>query len=465
MSDANTKPVQPPKSVRFHQLVRALAKRDGGIPTPERHPTDRLRLVAKNQLVIQLDQTLPKLQRGSKLLLSGIDVRYAKRKIKRSDVRVSVRRVSHCNPRLVLLEGDEIHLLTDAELTYSPGTDTPPPTVVSSSANDIGYSPGTDTPPPTVVSSSGSGTGSTVPIVPASFDAQLRRILAGSAGWRGYPIVAVMDTGIDFAYPGTATLPIQHNGGHPMCDTVEADYIGWDFVHDQNNPYDDNHNKHGSRIAAIISQTMNHKVRILPLKVINSQGVGTLFDIFCGFEYLLSNRLPEKPRVINASWGFYSTEVNSLLTDYVNRLNDKGMWLINAAGNRGDLSGNAPVDLNSDNRYPACYSSTLFNVLTVTTVRGHASTGYTVVENFSSAYVNTGVGSGLDDGFNEPLATGNLPSIIGSSYATPFASAHAASHYQPPADVTTRDNLLSSVQQHIVQLEPKIDHGSLVPVE
>lgn len=465
MSDANSKPVQPQKSVRFHQLVRTLAKRDGGIPTPERHPTDPLRLVARNQLVIQLDQTLAKLQRGSEILLSGIDVRYGKRKIKKSEIRVKVRRVSHCNPRLVLLEGDEIHLLTDAELTYSPGTDTPPPTVVSSSANDIGYSPGTDTPPPTVVSSSGSGTGATVPIVPASFDAQLRRILAGSAGWRDYPIVAVMDTGIDFAYPGTANLPIQHNGGHPMCDTVEADYIGWDFVHDQNNPYDDNHNKHGSRIAAIISQTMNHKVRILPLKVINSQGVGTLFDIFCGFEYLLSNRLPEKPRVINASWGFYSNDPNSLLADYIKLLNAGGMWLVNAAGNRGDLTANQPVNLTTNKRYPACNSDSLFNVLTVTTVRGHTPTSYSAVENFSSTYVNTGIGSGLDNGFNESLAPGNLPSIIGSSYATAFASAHAASHYQPPTDAVTRDNLLNPVQQHIVQLEPTINHGSLVPVE
>ncbi|MDB5243539.1 MAG: hypothetical protein JWP57_4164, partial [Spirosoma sp.] len=294
-----------------------------------------------------------------------------------------------------------------------------------------------------------------------SLDSQLRRSLAGSAGRRKYPIEAVMDTGIDFAFPNTATIPIQHNGGHPMCDTVEPDYIGWDFVNDQNDPYDDDrHNKHGSRIAAIISEAMGNEVRILPLKVISSSGVGTLFDIFCGFEYVLSNRLPEKPTVINASWGFYSVNENTLLTNYIRQLYNQHIWLVNAAGNRGDINQNGTnVSLDNKIRFPACYSDLHFNVLTSTTTKDNP---FDAVENFSSTYVNAGVQGDQDGGFPESLNNNPAnPKIIGSSYATPYASAFVAINYRKPFDKVTRSSLVELFpnSDEIPDLSEEIENG------
>ncbi|MBC7568632.1 MAG: S8 family serine peptidase [Spirosoma sp.] len=359
------------------------------------------------------------------------------------------------------------------DIQYSPDTDQPPPPppkVKSSSANDVQYSPDTDQPPPPPpkVKSSSDGSGTLIPITPASFDHQLRRILAGSPRWSRYPIVAVMDTGIDFAYPNTESIPILHNGGHPMCGSIEPDYIGWDFVHDQNNPYDDDErSKHGSRIAAIISRVMDHRVRILPLKVIDSEGFGSLFNIFCGFEYLLSKGLRERPKVINASWGFYSGIENDLLTYYVTQLRKARIWLINAAGNRGDLDSGITVNLDVDTRYPACYSERHAHVVTVTTVNS-TDAGFVVAENYSPTFVNLGIGSGSDPTFREPLVDDDSsPQVKGSSYATPYASAFAAIQTRLPYRHSTRKALVQDMPDETEEgvLNTFIADGSIVPVE
>lgn len=452
----------------FATRLREFSKQGRAVPDAVPYPGDPTRWVINSQLLIELEE--PVKRAGAKLSMTGLDVRDRSKRA----VDVMVKRVSPCNPRLVLLEGldkkQETHLLTgELSAIYSPEEDHPPPKIRTSSANDVQYSPEEDHPPPKINTSSGGGE-IMVDYGPASFDQQLKRILAGSAAWSSFPIVAVMDTGIDFSYPNTRNLPIQHNGGHPMCGrTVEPDYVGWDFVHDQNNPYDDDdHNKHGSRIAAIIARVMNNKVRILPIKVINKEGFGTLFDIFSGFEYLLSDRLPEWPKVINASWGFYTQTENPLLTSYIRRLHTKGIWLVNAAGNRNDVRIGETVDISLEKRWPACNSSQNFNVLTITTVSGQPRTvPFDVVENFSGRFVNAGAGSGTDGRFREPLVDGDLPQVKGSSYATPYFSGFAAMVYLVPNNLVTRNNLLRAIPQdeQITVLGPKIADGLIVRVE
>lgn len=277
-----------------------------------------------------------------------------------------------------------------------------------------------------------------------------------------------MDTGIDFAYPNTEAIPILYNGGKPTCHTIEPDYIGWDFVHDQNDPYDDDDNsKHGSRIAAIISREMEHRVRILPLKVIDRLGVGLLFDIYCGFEYLLSGEIA-KPVAINASWGFYRDTQDSLMTKYVERLLEAGIWLINAAGNRGDIEANEIKDLADKLRWPACYSDHNPHVVTVTTVkkRGHGQMDYEVVENYGKDFVNIGIGSGPNDAFHESLVTKDtLPQIKGSSYAAPYVVAFIAEAGHPPDTLNSRLALLRTISGGVTALPGEINHGVIRPVE
>ena len=475
MTDFDYKPEKPQRRpVYFHQRVEELKNEGRAVPDVVPYPGDPLglRLVVRNQLVAYLDSPLARQTRD--LFLAGDDI---SNNLSRKQLKAKVIGVCHCNPNLVLLEGEhgaDAHLLTgNIDIEYSPDTDQPPPPpprVKNSSANDVQYSPDTDQPPPPPprVRDSSDGSGTVVPIMPASFDHQLRRILAGASRWSRFPIVVVMDTGIDFAYPNVESIPIQHNGGHPMCGSIEPDYIGCDFVHDHNNPYDDDERcKHGSRIAAIISRATNYKVRILPLKVLDSEGFGLLFNIFCGFEYLLSGSLRERPRVINASWGFYDGIENELLTQYVARLRRARIWLINAAGNRGDLIPGNTVNLDVDTRYPACYSDRHTNVVTVTTVNT-TDAGFAVAENFSPTFVNVGIGSGADAMFREPLVDQDgLPPVKGSSYATPYASAFAALQTRLPYRHSTRKALLNDMpgQNDISGLDDVIVNGAIVPVE
>lgn len=459
MTDEHDSRQKSGRPVNHLQKFAALRKRGYSIPDVERYPGDPTRIVIKNQLLVHLDKPLDLNVR--RISLTGTDMR---EKIKRnkakilSQPQVRVRRVSHCNPNLVLLEGDEIQYLTDkVDIEYSPDTITPPPKINTSSANDIRYSPDTITPPPKINTSSGGGGGAT-PIVPVSFDKQLRRIKAAhdSGAWKTFPVVVVMDTGIDFAYPNTQKVPILYNGGISQCGTVEPDYIGWDFVYDQNNPFDDDDtNKHGSRIAAIIGKALNYEVRVLPLKVIDQAGVGSLFDILCGFEYILSARLTANPVAINASWGFYSQTPNLLLENYIDRLHAAKIWLINAAGNRGDVRANDITDIGINLRFPACNSDAHPNVVTVTTVRntnmagGRGGATFGIVENFSKQFVNIGIGAGHDGKFDEPLVDSpagiSLPAVKGSSYATPHAVACMVKMKQPPIDINSRDELLADI--------------------
>ncbi len=457
-------PDEKTSRVAFHEKLKELARRGVLVPDVVPYPGNDLRVVVRNQFVLRLDGALNTKARSIRLIAT--DVNGEK---EAAGLPVKILRQSHCNPNLVLLEGEGIHLLVGPiEVVYSPDTITPPPKVRDSSANDVHYSPDTITPPPKVRDSAGGGSGTPTAVTPASFDAQLRRIERDSPQWATFPVVAVMDTGIDFAYPNTERIPVLYNGGKPVCHTVEPDYIGWDFVHDQNNPYDDDDdNKHGSRIAAIISRELDHCVRILPLKVIDRLGIGLLFDIYCAFEYMLSGNIT-RPVAINASWGFYSRTQDALLTGYMEELKKAGIWLINAAGNEGDIEENETQDLGAEPRWPACYSEEHPHVITVTTVRQHGRhpAAYQVVENYSRNFVNIGIGSGTNSKFAEPLVTdANLPQVKGSSYATPYAVAFVTKSGQSPTTPVARLNLLQALPGRLTALSNEINQGVVVPVE
>ncbi|RYC70789.1 MULTISPECIES: S8 family serine peptidase [Spirosoma] len=467
MSHSQEKPMLNPGRPNFHVKVKRLYEKGELVPDTVPDEIDPRRLVVRNQLVALFEKPL-EVDQEKTLSLVGVGGR-DKREVVISEARVIKR--SHCNPNLVLLEGNNAHLLTeDIKITSGPTLD-----IVKSSANDVHYSEGgTITPPPKILDSSGPGNPNPPRIKPALFDFQLRRIIRDSSAWQDFPIVGIMDTGIDFSYPNTESIPIQFNGGKPLCrKTIEPDFIGWDFVHDQNYPYDDNdRSKHGSRIAAIISRQMEHKVRILPLKVIDKYGIGQLFDILCCFEYLLhSDSLPQKPVAINASWGFYQSTEDKLLSSYIPRLQDAGIWLVNAAGNEGDVKNNKTVDLGDERRWPSCYSDQFASVVTVTTVKRTPLLGFETVENFSKRFVNMGIGSGNDGKFIEPLVSEDnsppvtFPPVKGSSFATPFAVAQIVKCNQRPTTIPERLRMLTSIPGRITALTERIDQGTVVPVE
>ena len=149
-------------------------------------------------------------------------------------------------------------------------------------------------------------------------------------------IVAVLDTGVDSSHPDLAgkLLP------------------GYDFLNDTPDPADDG--GHGTHNAGIIGAASNNGVgiagidwrtRIMPLKVLNSSGVGPDSAISRGIVYATDHGA----RVINMSFGSPST--SQTLAAAVRYAYDKGVLLVAAAGNTAKLD-NAVI-------YPAAFPQVL----------------------------------------------------------------------------------------------------------
>jgi subtilisin family serine protease len=149
-------------------------------------------------------------------------------------------------------------------------------------------------------------------------------------------IVAVLDTGVDEAHPD-----LEPN----MLD-------GYDFVNDDPDAWDDS--SHGTHVSGVIAALgdngegtagMAWKSKILPIKVLDSKGLGPDAAVSKGIIYAVEN----KAKVINLSSG---TQYQSrLLEEAVRFAERRGVLVVAAAGNTGD-KGNEVI-------YPAAYSTVM----------------------------------------------------------------------------------------------------------
>lgn len=240
----------------------------------------------------------------------------------------------------------------------------------------------------------------------------------------GTATIAVLDSGIRFTTP-TPRL------------TISSD-ISWDFVSDDSTPegdpfpVDNHYGLHGTKICSIIKRVAP-EVGILPVKVSNQNGQLSLYDALCGLEFARTHGA----RVVNASWSFTSNGNNRpeedfpLLLRAIRDLEESGVVVVAAAGNRNQYTpaANGHIGLNgAPNIYPACYSSIQDNVVTVTTIVRGETPPFSVFENFSSEFVDTGA---LTNGIaSTPIGEFRIPGFIGSyrgsSFATPYVAAQIA---------------------------------------
>ncbi|MFD2933308.1 S8 family peptidase [Spirosoma flavum] len=226
--------------------------------------------------------------------------------------------------------------------------------------------------------------------------------------------------------------------------------------------------RHGTSVTAIIQQN-GDDAPVLPVKAFDNIGFATLFDVLNGLNYIVQRCKSTNIRVVNTSWIFGRDE--PLLRRKIEQLMEAGVFVVAAAGNEGQT-----VDRNLDavNVYPACYSKTFPNVITVTSVRktyfppdllspkedslvekalSHAidfglfgavdkvaqlvntivpTAGYVAVENYSTTYVNVGVVSTFGF-FRSPFW--KSPIIRGSSFACAFVSGFVIRQIRTKADL------------------------------
>lgn len=89
-------------------------------------------------------------------------------------------------------------------------------------------------------------------------------------------------------------------------------------------------NGHGTSISYIIAQSTSDNVKLLPIKVIDSAGKGTLLSLYQGIKYAIEQNVD----VINISLSTASTH-SELIEEAIKEATDKGIIVVAAAGNYG----------------------------------------------------------------------------------------------------------------------------------
>jgi serine protease len=139
-------------------------------------------------------------------------------------------------------------------------------------------------------------------------------------------VVAVLDTGI--AARSTAR-------GKRARDFDKTDFVdGYDFVNDDDDPYDDH--GHGTHVAGTIAESTDNRegaaglaygASLMPLKVLSAQGYGSSADIAQAMRWAVDNGAD----VLNLSLG--SAFPSEVVREAVRYARKKGALIVCAAGN------------------------------------------------------------------------------------------------------------------------------------
>lgn len=323
------------------------------------------------------------------IILKALELHY---KIKK----ITIKQYSYCNRKWVLIEGSNLDQIvqdgganSENKIIIKPGDANSEPKVVikpgeasdhiiiSAAYNSL-FTISDDTP------------------IYADFSEQisednLQRVHISSSARISKPIIAIADTGFDHHFfeeqnqPSASEIifPLYFNRTGNKCSHFIPEYIGWNFVDNNNSPFDTNPNKHGTKIAAIIAKTANaNDIQIMPLKTHNSDGIAKGFDIICALVFAERHGVS----VVNASWGTYIHDIYNkgldswMLDDFLVMLRNQmqsmpNVLFVTAAGNAVDIINNTPANLDTIEGpqtgkkyhfYPASFN--LPNQITVTTV-------------------------------------------------------------------------------------------------
>lgn len=166
------------------------------------------------------------------------------------------------------------------------------------------------------------------------------------AGQPHRPIIAVIDSGVDFNHVVfTTTGAIWNNTAEIANDGIDNDgngFIddtrGWNFITNSKNSGDDN--GHGTHVAGIVlGATQNilpdnvtkflepAKIQIMPLKFLSATGSGATSDAIRAIYYAVNNGA----QVINNSWG--GSSYSQALHDALKYAYDNRVTIVTAAGN------------------------------------------------------------------------------------------------------------------------------------
>ncbi|MEM6770763.1 MAG: S8 family serine peptidase, partial [Bacteroidota bacterium] len=240
--------------------------------------------------------------------------------------------------------------------------------------------------------------------------------------------IAILDTGIDYKHP--KLRPFIHLGPDLLStesvdedeNCLRNDPIGWNFVVNHNNPYDDN--SHGTHVAGILVDSLERfsgcDFEIIPYKTHDNNGISTLFDVACATFQAVKDDVD----LINDSWGFFG-DSSTVLSNAIDSAALADILIISAAGNDG-------LRLDTLPQYPACYDAE--NVITVGATETFIDPNENNIERLRPAFFTNQsrffvdvMANGTDVNSTVPGGGRDSRGIkSGTSMATPMVTAGAA---------------------------------------
>jgi subtilisin family serine protease len=262
-------------------------------------------------------------------------------------------------------------------------------------------------------------------------------------------VVAVIDTGVDYNHEDLSYNMWRNPNG------AEKGLVGWDFIHNDNLPFDDN--QHGTHCAGTIGAVggngkgvsgVNQRVSIMALKFLSGEGSGDTAGAIQAIDYAVQNGA----RVLSNSWGGRGDDDNKGLRDAIKRAEDKGVLFIAAAGNDG-------TDNDSDPVFPAAFNAP--NMVTVAATDNKDDMAF--FSNFGKTTVHVGA-----PGMNvySTVPGNGYATLSGTSMACPHVAGAAALFWAANPNMTHKEvkaRLMDSVDR-LPALEGKTVTGGRINI-
>lgn len=308
-------------------------------------------------------------------------------------------------------------------------------------------------------------------------------------------IVAVIDTGVDYTHEDLVdnmwrnTREIPNNNKDDDGNGYVDDIVGWDFVSNDNKPYDltasmmdmltgGGNPGHGTHCAGnVAARSENGKgiagvapnVKIMALRFISDKGGGTTADAIKSIKYAIDNGA----KVLSNSWGSEGEDPQdpdtNALKDAIAFAEQKGVLFIAAAGN-GHQGVGYDNDKDSKPAYPASYSHDI--IISVAAIDEAGNLGG--FSNWGQRSVDLGapgvkVFSTVTQSTKYSDTVIDIPGLItatwdGTSMATPHVAGAAALYWSLHPEKSWRDvknAILTSVKKTSVLGSKTVSGGQL----
>ncbi|MFP5518483.1 MAG: S8 family peptidase [Bdellovibrionia bacterium] len=310
-------------------------------------------------------------------------------------------------------------------------------------------------------------------------------------------VVAVLDTGVDYTHEDLVanmwrnTKEIPNNNIDDDNNGYVDDIVGWDFVSNDNKPYDliveplemlfgGGNPGHGTHCAGNVAATGDNgkgvagvapNVKIMALRFISEKGSGTTADAIKAIRYAVDNGA----LITSNSWGSEGSpndpaSENVALKEAIQYAQDKGTLFVAAAGN-GRKGTGFNMDGDANPVIPASYDFDSIISVAAIDVRDNLGT----FSNFGTKLVDIGApgvavfSTTVDNKYSDIVIDkfGFKATWDGTSMATPHVAGAAALYWSQHPNATWQDvkNAILSTAKKTNTLQGKVGTGGKLSVQ